>query len=82
MCMMIHLLDIQDRTTDTLHRVQQQSSIYCYMNDLKTSTGDSVDEFNYWLLGEKYYKLAGIDPKDICFTENEGKFLKFLYSDH
>ena len=63
-----HLHIIQDRMTNTLHRIQQQSSIDCNINDLKTCTGDSSDKLNSWLLSaEKQQNSAETNLKLISF---------------
>ena len=50
------------------------------MNDLKTYTGDNLDDFASWLLSvEKVAKLTDNYPKDICFAKAEDSLLKFLY---
>ena len=63
--MVTHLLEIQDKKTNTLQR--QQSSIDQYIRDLETCTGDfSVRIIGFYQL-KKVSKLTGCHPKDICF---------------
>ena len=42
------LLEVQNKFTDTLQEVQQQSFRNSYMNDLQTCTADNPDGFNSW----------------------------------
>ena len=73
------ILEAQDNVTNTLNKVQYQSSIDRYLNDVKTSTGDSAEEFNSWHLSvEEVSALMHSDPKEICFGKAEVN-LKFLY---
>ena len=44
--MMAHLLEVEDRMMNTLHKVQQKGSPDHYKNELKTCTGDSSIKFN------------------------------------
>ena len=54
------VIKVQNRMANTLHEVEQKSSIYCYMTDLKTCTGDSSEEFNFWFLSIKSSKTPQI----------------------
>ena len=50
------------------------------MNDLKTCTADSQEEFASQLLSiQKVGKLTDSDPNEICFPKAKGNLLKFLY---
>ena len=74
------MLEVQDRVTNTLNKVQHQSTIDRYMNDLKTCIANNVEEFNSWLLSvEKVLALRNSIPKESCFKKVEGNLLKFLY---
>ena len=65
-----HLLEGQDKMTNTSQRVQQQSSIDSYINALKSCTGDRSDEFNHRVLSaRKLSKVTGNDHKGICLPK-------------
>ena len=73
MDMTSYLLEVQNNVTDTLHKLQQQSSRDSYMNDLQASTVHNPDDLNSWLLSvEKVTKLTDTDPNEICFA-NAGR---------
>ena len=44
-----HLLEVQERGTNTLNRIQQQSSIDRYMINKITYTGNNADDFNSYI---------------------------------
>ena len=77
----VHTIDTQDKMTNILYKVQQQSSKDLYITNFKNCMGGSSEEFTSWLLSiEKVSKSTGNNPKDICFAKAENNFLKFIYS--
>ena len=45
-----HMLEVQDKVSDTLHNVQHQSTTDRYVNDLKTCNGNNTEEFSSCLI--------------------------------
>ena len=66
------MLEMQDKITNTLPKVQHQSTTDRYMNDLKTCIGHNAEEFSSWLLSvEKVSTLANCGPKEFCFKKQK-----------
>ena len=67
-----HMLEVQDRVTNTLHRVQHQSTMDRYMNNLKTCMGNSTEEFSFRiLLVENMASLTISNPKEIYLKKEK-----------